>query len=958
MSSPDKTDKTSKASATSLKSTDKASKISVKSEKSSKHSENSSRSNFAEPYVDNYYETSQDPVFIYGGPFIQVKRPDPFIDSVTPINLELQGTFKKSFAYYSMKERIPIILTKVIDGLSKRGDPDSRKLIEYVARLKNEIVTNKRYSKFEVDTDEAKRWNSWLESRQANTYFTDVWVFAECYVYRRLREGVELIPSLNDFDPFGDQKKQAFEDGKEAMCMVATQLMPMLSPSDKDKRKQNFMTLLKICLWSNKCDLSLSVGEPVLLASGETGKDPSQMPAVDPFQLVIDFKDKLLTDDTAKIADQVVAKAEAIGKAIANNTVFKAKCSCHRLAKLGGTRICMDEAQKEALAKAAAEKAAKGKGKGKAPPPPPPPPPEPGAPPPPPPVPCPAKVLVPSAVQFDIVCDNAGFELFADLCLATWLVEQKIVQKIRFYVKKIPWFVSDVTPKDFTDLIQMCCNTQYSRRAPPPEPKKPLAEGEAPPPDTNVTSAELQSLGRKFQQYYDEGVFVVSCEDFWTSPHVFKDMKKYDYWLYRKLQYAVAVLFKGDLNYRKLLGEKNVPPITPLLQALQGDLNYRKLLGEKNVPPITPLLQALQGDLNYRKLLGEKNVPPITPLLQALQDAEQLIRDQFAEIFKPGWGNFKGEVINLKLKSNAQPRCLPVSVSKASYLMKTYDYWLYRKLQYAVAVLFKGDLNYRKLLGEKNVPPITPLLQALQGDLNYRKLLGEKNVPPITPLLQALQGDLNYRKLLGEKNVPPITPLLQALQGDLNYRKLLGEKNVPPITPLLQALQGDLNYRKLLGEKNVPPITPLLQALQGNCLERRMCRLLHHYCKLCKTYDYWLYRKLQYAVAVLFKGDLNYRKLLGEKNVPPITQLLQALQGFQPAPLIACRTVKCDLICGLKKGRAEQLFKIDPKWMQTGDYGVIQFCPKAEPLKVADRPCKFYCAECLGLTCPDEGRFW
>ncbi|XP_063543484.1 damage-control phosphatase ARMT1-like isoform X2 [Cydia strobilella] len=575
----------------------------------------------------------------------------PVMKVVTPRCVDMCGIYGMSFAYYSMKERIPVILTKVIDGLSKRGDPDSRKLIEYVARLKNEIVTNKKYSKFEVDTDEAIQWNEWLDSRQANTYFTDVWVFAECYVYRRLREGVELIPSLNDFDPFGDQKRQAFEDGKEAMCMVATQLMPLLSPSDKDKRKQDFMTLLKICLWSNKCDLSLSVGEPVSFVSGEKGKDPSQMPAVDPFQMVLDFKDKLLADDTAKIADQVVAKAEAIGKAIANNTVFKAKCSCHRLAKLGGTRICMDEAQKEALAKAAADKANKGKGKGPPPPPPPPPPAEgaEGAEPPPPPVPCPAKVLVPSAVQFDIVCDNAGFELFADLCLATWLVEQKIVEKIRFYVKRIPWFVSDVTPKDFTEVIQMCCNAQYSRQAPPPEPKKPLAEGEAPPQGTNVTSAELQSLGRKFQQYYADGIFVVSCEDFWTSPHVFKDMKKYDYWLYRKLQYAVAVLFKGDLNYRKLLGEKNVPPITPLLQALQG---------------------------------------------------------------------------------------------------------------------------------------------------------------------------------------------------------------------------------------------------------------------------------------------------------------------FQPAPLIACRTVKCDLICGLKKGRAEQLFKIDPKWMQTGDYGVIQFCPKAEPLKVADRPCKFYCAECLGLTCPDEGPFW
>lgn len=35
------------------------------------------------------------PEFIYGGPFIPVKKPSPFIDSITPMNLPLQGTFKR-----------------------------------------------------------------------------------------------------------------------------------------------------------------------------------------------------------------------------------------------------------------------------------------------------------------------------------------------------------------------------------------------------------------------------------------------------------------------------------------------------------------------------------------------------------------------------------------------------------------------------------------------------------------------------------------------------------------------------------------------------------------------------------------------------------------------------------------------------------------------------------------------
>ena len=49
----------------------------------------------------------------------------------------------------------------------------------------------------------------------------------------------------------------------------------------------------------------------------------------------------------------------------------------------------------------------------------------------------------------DIVLDNAGYELIADLCLASFLVAHGLAQRIRFYVKKIPWFISDVNLHDF-----------------------------------------------------------------------------------------------------------------------------------------------------------------------------------------------------------------------------------------------------------------------------------------------------------------------------------------------------------------------------------------------------------------------------------------------------------------------------------------------------------------------------
>jgi hypothetical protein len=54
----------------------------------------------------------------------------------------------------------------------------------------------------------------------------------------------------------------------------------------------------------------------------------------------------------------------------------------------------------------------------------------------------------------DIVLDNSGYELFTDLNLAVFLIDKKFTNKIRFYVKRYPWFVSDVRTNDFHWLIK------------------------------------------------------------------------------------------------------------------------------------------------------------------------------------------------------------------------------------------------------------------------------------------------------------------------------------------------------------------------------------------------------------------------------------------------------------------------------------------------------------------------
>ncbi len=74
---------------------------------------------------------------------------------------------------------------------------------------------------------------------------------------------------------------------------------------------------------------------------------------------------------------------------------------------------------------------------------------------------------------------------------------------------------------------------------------------------------------------------------------------------------------------------------------------------------------------------------------------------------------------------------------------------------------------------------------------------------------------------------------------------------------------------------------------------------------------------------VIVKGDANYRRLLGDAHWPPTTRFAQATAYF-PAPLVALRTLKAELIVGLLPGEAERLYAEDPRWQVNAKRGVVQ----------------------------------
>ncbi|CAD1811535.1 hypothetical protein FOB58_003635 [Candida parapsilosis] len=152
--------------------------------------------------------------------------------------------------------------------------------------------------------------------------------------------------------------------------------------------------------------------------------------------------------------------------------------------------------------------------------------------------------------RIDIVLDNSGFELFADLMLSLFLLDSGLTQKVHLHCKEIPWFVSDTMPKDFHDLIDQLKDANFF---------------------TEIHEKDSQAINlvaSKIESYHNANKLVIQHHPFWTLD--------YNYWsipqfkdLYSDLSQSQLIVFKGDLNYRKLTGDLQWPKTTSFKTAIQ-----------------------------------------------------------------------------------------------------------------------------------------------------------------------------------------------------------------------------------------------------------------------------------------------------------------------------------------------------------------------------------------------------
>ncbi|GAA3829850.1 damage-control phosphatase ARMT1 family protein [Sphaerisporangium flaviroseum] len=131
-----------------------------------------------------------------------------------------------------------------------------------------------------------------------------------------------------------------------------------------------------------------------------------------------------------------------------------------------------------------------------------------------------------------VLADNAGRELMPDLILIDHLLAEGLATEVVLHVKPHPYFVSDATPADVVACLRRLA----------------AAPGRA------------GEVGGRLWRAMGDGRLTLRAHPFSCAPLPYRDMPGD---LRDELASASLTITKGDLNYRRLVGDQVWPPTTP-----------------------------------------------------------------------------------------------------------------------------------------------------------------------------------------------------------------------------------------------------------------------------------------------------------------------------------------------------------------------------------------------------------
>ncbi|KAI9842822.1 MAG: hypothetical protein M1838_002973 [Thelocarpon superellum] len=360
---------------------------------------------------------------------------------------------------------------------------EGKRIIESLATLKYELQHNRALVPIADDGGpDIAGYNEELRQLTSPTWFDVPWLYAECYMYRRVHSLFALTQHWKSYDVFAQQKLSSFRSSRPAVLELAARyhdLMGQLEAADRHVSAEAnqaeqllFTEMCEICLWGNATDLSLLT------------------------TLTYDDIQKLQGSEARKTSEKNV---------LVNDLphAYQALKTSQR-ADPGGER------------------------------------------------------------RVDIVLDNAGFELFVDLILAGYLLAAKLATTIVLHPKSMPWFVSDVVPADFAALLSVLADPQTFYAASVEEQD---TSTQAP----ALSAAEVEHLSFVFSHwsgFHEEGQLVIRPNQFWTHAGSYWRLPESAPRLHQDLQDSELVIFKGDLNYRKLTADAPWDPTEPFARAI------------------------------------------------------------------------------------------------------------------------------------------------------------------------------------------------------------------------------------------------------------------------------------------------------------------------------------------------------------------------------------------------------
>ncbi|KAH6584257.1 hypothetical protein BASA61_007568 [Batrachochytrium salamandrivorans] len=388
----------------------------------------------------------------------------------------LRGCINGSFAYLTIKDRLPVILTKILDQFSRL---QHKEFIDKTVTIDHDRQTQLKAITFDISelkysmvrdrplvpisalalsdgTDingtewaaEVELWNSAIAEvvpESDRSWFNAPWLLVECYMYRMLRQIITDRNAWRDFDIFQEDKKASLAGSIQSVLKLSSVLGNKTVGVDHDTIQELLQS-----------DLSLLVNAK----------------HTDMHKMQVSRKDQL-------IASQ--------GNIIVNNT----------------DRVIN-------------------------------------------------KLQTIHTGEIIFVLDNAGIELFSDLCLADHLTlstECCIV----FETKQYGWFVSDATIADFHYTLNEC-----ERHG-----------------QINECHALVQAVSR-WRSWLESGRWKLREDPFWMTPFSFWRIPEKAPTLLKSLVAAKFIFFKGDLNYRKMVHDASWPTTTPFSDAI-GPLGKAKI---------------------------------------------------------------------------------------------------------------------------------------------------------------------------------------------------------------------------------------------------------------------------------------------------------------------------------------------------------------------------------------------